>query len=1126
MSTVDRFGRLFDTVVGTRRATRSPPAVSAAPAARRWSLIAACIGLLCGAAGLAFVAVSPDLRLRIVLASETAAPADGVTVVDTDGLAIWGGPDAERPRPGDVLRQIGDRDVRDPVDFYDACNPLFRLTPGEFVPTNSDDPQVRFGMQNDSPFVRTLDGRRFVRVRFRRPTDPPDVLPRFAFVEVLGVPVRRLWLLLAWLIPQVGLTLVGAAAVWLRPFDRAARLFLLMGVCTTVAVAGASHWWALAHAAPLLVPVVVAGALLPALTLHFFLAYPRALPPLGRFPRLVRAGLYAPAAAAAAAGLAGVGLAAWESAGDAAAAEWRRAAGLWLIEAFVNALLGLSAAAFLLVAACLWGHWRRARLRVERGQVRLLLLAAAAAAPAVGYLLYLAFADRVGFVHRRGRLPVLGVSLLFALAYTAGMAKYRLLRVDEVLRGGTRLLLARAAVALAAGVAVAAAARADRWLEVPLAPTGSALVAGAAAVLLAAAAVAAAGAARQRLDRTFYREKYRLDRVLKSFGTGHAAARAAARSLADGCRDVLGCDRAAVYLADGDGGTLTRAAAAGGGFPDRLAAADLPAPPGTGGGRAAGGSPGPVAVPAGPLREATGCAAACPLPAGDDPAADPVGWVLLGPKEDRTALSAEDLTFLEALGRTAGAALREGRAREELDRLRGSLRARDDDRDRLARRVRALEAELSATLGGESPTPAAGDIDRCGLRGHGPAVAAVLDEARRVAASDASVLIRGESGTGKELLARVLHANGPRAGGPLVAVHCAALSPALLESELFGHVRGAFTGADRDRAGRFEQADGGTLFLDEIGDVPAATQVKLLRALQERTFERVGGDRPVTVDVRVVAATHRDLEALIAAGEFREDLFYRLNVVTLDLPPLRDRPEDLPELAYGFLYEAARRNGRAVARIDEDALAALLRHRWPGNVRELRNVMERAAVLAETDTVTPADLPAALRLPGETPAPAAPPRRPPAPAVPPVPDPAPPPPEPPRSVPAPGPATDVFGNRPAAFVPGGGWGDAAGDAGDGNPAWAEEEEDEVGAAARAAADAAERARFAAVLKACRGNKSKAARRLNLPRSTFYSRLQKHGLAPPHPSHVAAGRGDNDEPAESARGTDAGPRQPR
>ena len=393
------------------------------------------------------------------------------------------------------------------------------------------------------------------------------------------------------------------------------------------------------------------------------------------------------------------------------------------------------------------------------------------------------------------------------------------------------------------------------------------------------------------------------------------------------------------------------------------------------------------------------------------------------------------------------------------------MRARDDDRESLIRRVRSLEAELAGTLSGESATTEPGDLDRGGLRGHGPAIAAVLDTARKVAGSDASVLLRGESGTGKELLAQVIHANGPRANRPLIPVHCAALSPSLLESELFGHVKGAFTGADRDRAGRFEQADGGTLFLDEIGDVPPETQVKLLRALQERTFERVGGGRPISVNVRVIAATHRNLEAMIADGEFREDLFYRLNVIPIELPPLRDRPEDLPDLAYAFLYAAAKRAGRPVTRIDEDALAVLLRHRWPGNVRELKNVIERAVVLADTNAITLADLPADLLPLRDAVVPAPPPRTA---AAPPV---------APRYVPPSGPATDFFENRPhrfesASFVP---------------------QADRIDAAA--AEEGAEKARLVTVLDACDGNKSQAARELGLPRSTFYSKLQKHGVVP-------------------------------
>jgi DNA-binding NtrC family response regulator len=257
-----------------------------------------------------------------------------------------------------------------------------------------------------------------------------------------------------------------------------------------------------------------------------------------------------------------------------------------------------------------------------------------------------------------------------------------------------------------------------------------------------------------------------------------------------------------------------------------------------------------------------------------------------------------------------------------------------------------------------------------------PKMHAVLELVAQVGPSKASVLVTGESGTGKELIAEAIHAASPRAKAPFVRLHCAALSESLLESELFGHERGAFTGAFSRREGRFKQADGGTLFLDEIGEVPAAVQVKLLRFLQERTFERVGGNETLRVDVRIIAATNRDLGAEIKKGAFREDLFYRLNVVAVELPALRDRRADVPALASFFLRRYASENGKTIETFADDALAALLEYRWPGNVRELENVVERAVVLCDghrierkhlSPTVVPAEDGEALPpIPGST----------------------------------------------------------------------------------------------------------------------------------------------------------------
>jgi len=261
-----------------------------------------------------------------------------------------------------------------------------------------------------------------------------------------------------------------------------------------------------------------------------------------------------------------------------------------------------------------------------------------------------------------------------------------------------------------------------------------------------------------------------------------------------------------------------------------------------------------------------------------------------------------------------------------------------------------------------------------GLLGTSPAMQRVYAMAKQVAPSRATVLITGESGTGKGELARALHALSPRAKAPLVSLHCSALAESLLESELFGHEKGAFTGADRRRIGRFEQADGGTLFLDEIGEIPAATQVKLLRVLQEKTFERVGGNETVKVDVRVVAATNKDLAAEVREKRFREDLYYRLNVVHIEMPSLRLRGQDVTVLAEHFLRKFARENHRQIDSLSPAARAKLMAHRWPGNVRELENAMERAVVFSDGDVVeadalpfdAAPDSPDGIRIPGAT----------------------------------------------------------------------------------------------------------------------------------------------------------------
>jgi DNA-binding NtrC family response regulator len=254
--------------------------------------------------------------------------------------------------------------------------------------------------------------------------------------------------------------------------------------------------------------------------------------------------------------------------------------------------------------------------------------------------------------------------------------------------------------------------------------------------------------------------------------------------------------------------------------------------------------------------------------------------------------------------------------------------------------------------------------DKFGLEniiGTSPAMQELFDTIRQAAPTQASVLLLGESGTGKELVAHAMHRLSTRAKGPFVAVHCAALSANLLESELFGHEKGAFTGAAYQRRGRFEMADGGTLFLDEISEIEPAVQVKLLRVLEERTFERVGGAEPIEVDIRLVAATNRDLKAMVREGKFREDLFFRLDVVSIELPPLRDRLGDIPLLCDQFVREFSDKNRKVVNGITADAVTMLSAYSWPGNVRELRNTIEKMVVLSRGDRLTARDVPANIR---------------------------------------------------------------------------------------------------------------------------------------------------------------------
>lgn len=316
-----------------------------------------------------------------------------------------------------------------------------------------------------------------------------------------------------------------------------------------------------------------------------------------------------------------------------------------------------------------------------------------------------------------------------------------------------------------------------------------------------------------------------------------------------------------------------------------------------------------------------GTCLAVPIPGRDNP----IGAIECFQPEDDRAFNVPDLEFLISVGQHIGLAIENLKQSE---------------------RIRAANRNLQKRLNQTRQT----------LIGECPEIAKLRTQVSRVAQSDITVMVLGESGTGKEVVSQMIHELSGRKDGPLVAVNCAAFSDSLLESELFGHEKGAFTGADKRRAGKFEAANGGTIFLDEIGELSAGCQAKLLRLLEGKPFQRVGGNESVDVDVRIVAATHRDLEKMVQAGKFRQDLWFRLRVVELSVPPLRDRGDDVLDLAEHFLLEFQEKRGGGELRLSPEAIELIQSHNWPGNVRELRNAMERAVVLTCDDEIGPAEL--------------------------------------------------------------------------------------------------------------------------------------------------------------------------
>ena len=1020
-----------------------------------------------------YVAVFPELGIRCLLPKtlSVASQPSSVSVVKFSGDSI-----PYVLEPGDELVSINDRPVRTFLDFLSTTGNLrsaklqsgATLAPGS-DPTDSSDQQ--------RPLVEILDPEedgtsiRYVRVRFRRPDSTASGAPLVTYVAVNSPNTNDVLFTVLWFMCQSAILLVALTGFWQRPSDSVVQTFCMMSSASMVAFVGGFHWWIIAGNPVLNIPFIICVTSVPAVTLHFFLKFPREGRMFSSYRRSTLAGLYLPMGFAGllitfvywcafclngsavtdglspVQQLAGVGrglLFAGDSSLPAAALSWQLL--FWLRRliyiSIIMAGIYFGVTVISIVLSCL-----RTQTVIERRQASTILYATLLATVPVCRTIYLAFYSNDVFVMGGAQLPMFIASGLFMAAYAHGMLKHRLILADEKLYRGRQYRMITVLVTAAFATLLSVAIVSSRQYSLP---DTSSLVLRLSLYLILVVAVSFALWMRDRvqaaIDLRFFSEKYQLDRALEQLNqaAGHLTDPSAMADMTlRTCREVVDASSAMMYVREGSGafrliGAYEAPEAVASIPPDRIELLESCEPV-------------VLRVPA-PSRETlTGVQLLL-----DDVGAELIfalrddqgvaGAICLGRRASNTAYSAEDIAFLQAIGQMTLLALHSSRANQNLARLTSELQVKVDHISEQQRQLSLLRAELMSI---DQPSSAAAEaasdhaFDRSELRGTSDAIAQVLDTARKASASTSTVLIRGESGTGKELLARVIQRNSQRGSGPFVSVNCAALAPSLLESELFGHIRGAFTGAESSKPGRFMAANGGTLFLDEIGDISLETQVKLLRVLQERCLEPVGSDQSVAVDVRLIAATHRNLEEMISAGTFREDLYYRLNVISITLPPLRDRREDLIELVFCFLKNAVARSGKRIRQIAPNALVALESHAWPGNIRELENAIERAVVLADGDTLQLTDLP-----------------------------------------------HDVAGG--ATIVAG-----SVGSRGRSRSRWIDHSASSAPLVQTTLESSGsrdgERAKLLEALAAADGNKAQAARELDMPRSTFYSKLKKLGL---------------------------------
>jgi transcriptional regulator with GAF, ATPase, and Fis domain len=907
---------------------------------RRRLLIIVAAFLVCGYAAcvLAYVRSSPEIGVRCAF----------TPIVNYFYPEFAYPPGQELLQPNDTIIRLGDREVHNWSQFL---NKLLELRDEPAPPGNRE-----MLAQANGPASLLLDGRHIVRVDYRR----QDGTMGRIWCQLGPSPLETLVPSIAWFFLKIGLFVVGAVVFWKRPQDRSAAQFFLLCIVSFGAYMGGYHWSRIVTQPALILVFMVCSVLLPPVSLHFYLLFPRPKAFLQRWPRTTLAVLYLPSAAFLLVLLICYLLVRWYNHAGQGDSVQGLLAGMLVV---IFCYFGIAASWYVASVASLVHSHRTAINTTERNQVKWILIGAAAALVPIGYTLYLAFAEQSRFGGGAGTWPMFIASACVTAGITVSITRYRLMQLDQLISSGVMYVLISCLVGAAyyglvfAGIVLLGI----RSGEAP--SLGEVVWVSSIWLVLMVALDVIRNRFKAALNRHFRREKHQLDRTLRRMSQAIEQLvdpPALGRRLLQTSAELLGVSRGAVYLRQGDPPLYRLADALGpapalselsSGCPLVEALADCQAVTAV------------LRPPLGPAQRQVqflgGEVAQALAHEGQL-----LGLLVLGPR-DGSPYTPEDFNLLAAFAQITVLALVSAEGHRTIDGLNRDLQAKVEKIAEQQRRILALQSqllrkdeggrmkdELAETDDAAALHPSSFILHPSGMVGSSAQLQQLMHLVRKVAASPSAVLLRGESGTGKEVLARAIHNHSPRAGKPFVKVHCAALSAGLLESELFGHVKGAFTNAIRDKVGRFEAAHGGTLFLDEIGDVSLEVQVKLLRVLQEMAFERVGSSEPVKVDVRVIAATHQDLEALIRVGRFREDLFYRLNVLPITLPPLRERAEDVAELAQHFLRLYAQRSGKEVTAIDDDALACLKAYSWPGNVRQLENVIERAVVVAEKPIIT------------------------------------------------------------------------------------------------------------------------------------------------------------------------------